>query len=176
MNMIRVWGGGQYESETFYETCDELGLMVWQDLMFACALYPSTDEFIDDVEPEIRHQVQRLKDHVCIAIWCGDNEVIGALNWYDEAKKNRDRYVVNYDRLNRKLAEFVTDEDPSRKFWASSPCNGNLDYGDAWHDDSVVTCTSGMCGTLVRHSMPITALNHASVLNLASSLGHLCLR
>ncbi|AYV24530.1 beta-mannosidase [Vibrio mediterranei] len=136
MNMIRVWGGGQYEADIFYQTCDELGLLVWQDLMFACSLYPSTQTFIDDVEPEVRYQVQRLKDHACIALWCGDNEVIGALNWYEESRNSRDRYVVNYDRLNRKLADFVTQEDPSRKFWSSSPCNGELDYGDSWHDDA----------------------------------------
>jgi beta-mannosidase len=136
MNMIRVWGGGQYEADIFYQTCDELGLLVWQDLMFACSLYPSTQTFIDDVEPEVRYQVQRLKDYACIALWCGDNEVIGALNWYEESRNSRDRYVVNYDRLNRKLADFVAQEDPSRKFWSSSPCNGELDYGDSWHDDA----------------------------------------
>lgn len=136
MNMIRVWGGGQYESDTFYALCDELGLMVWQDMMFACSLYPSTPEFIADVEPEIRDQIQRLRDHASIVIWCGDNEVIGALNWYDESKANRDKYTVNYDRLNRKLDEIIAQEDPSRRFWPSSPCNGDLDYGDAWHDDN----------------------------------------
>lgn len=136
MNMIRVWGGGQYESDIFYQLCDELGLMVWQDMMFACALYPSTPEFIADVEPEIRDQVRRLKHHPSIVLWCGDNEVIGAIGWYDESKHNRSKYTVNYDRLNRKLSEIIQEEDPSRRFWASSPCNGELDYGDAWHDDN----------------------------------------
>lgn len=136
MNMLRVWGGGQYESDVFYELCDELGLLVWQDMMFACALYPSTPEFIDDVELELVYQIRRLKEHTCIALWCGDNEVIGALTWYDESKANRDRYVVNYDRLSRVLSSVVEKEDPSRVFWPSSPCNGDLDYGDAWHDDN----------------------------------------
>ncbi|MFA0476567.1 glycoside hydrolase family 2 protein [Vibrio breoganii] len=136
MNMIRVWGGGQYESDYFYDLCDELGLLVWQDMMFACSLYPSTPEFIADVEPELRDQIQRLRDHTCIALWCGDNEVIGALNWYDESRNNRDKYAVNYDRLNRKLYEIIAKEDPSRCFWPSSPCNGGLDFGDAWHEDN----------------------------------------
>ncbi|GAM68136.1 beta-mannosidase [Vibrio sp. JCM 19236] len=136
MNMLRVWGGGQYESDVFYELCDEFGLLVWQDMMFACALYPSTPEFIDDVEQELVYQIRRLKEHTCIALWCGDNEVIGALTWYDESKANRDRYVVNYDRLSRVLSSVVEKEDPSRVFWPSSPCNGDLDYGDAWHDDN----------------------------------------
>ncbi|KKD62102.1 beta-mannosidase [Grimontia sp. AD028] len=136
MNMIRVWGGGMYERDCFYELCDELGLMVWQDLMFACALYPSTPEFLKDVEQEVAYQVRRLSDHSSIALWCGDNEVIGAIGWYPESRTNREKYVVNYDRLNRVLQEVVEREDPYRRFWASSPCNGELDFGDAWHDDN----------------------------------------
>ncbi len=136
MNMIRVWGGGMYEQDTFYNLCDELGLLVWQDLMFSCALYPSTPAFLEDVREEVRYQVNRLADHPALALWCGDNEVIGAIGWYPESKTNREKYVVNYDRLNRTLAEVVEQEDTSRRFWASSPCNGELDFGDAWHDDN----------------------------------------
>lgn len=135
MNMIRVWGGGMYEKDIFYQLCDELGLLVWQDLMFACALYPSTDDFIADVSIEVTQQVRRLRDYACLALWCGDNEVIGAIGWYPESRANREKYVVNYDRLNRELQRIVEKEDPSRRFWASSPCNGELDFGDAWHDD-----------------------------------------
>ncbi|EAR08444.1 beta-mannosidase [Reinekea blandensis] len=136
MNMLRVWGGGMYERDTFYDLCDELGLLVWQDLMFACSLYPSTPEFLEDVTEELNDQVRRLQHHPSIALWCGDNEVIGALTWYPESINNRDRYVVNYDRLNRTLEQAMTTLDPSRRFWPSSPCNGSLDYGDAWHDDA----------------------------------------
>ncbi|MCH8552526.1 MAG: hypothetical protein LAT62_11350 [Natronospirillum sp.] len=136
MNMIRVWGGGLYEHDCFYELCERLGLLVWQDLMFACALYPSTPEFLEDVGPEIDWQVSRLQAWGCIALWCGDNEVIGAINWFDESRRQREKYLVNYDRLNRALEQGVTCADPSRLFWPSSPCNGSLDYGDAWHDDS----------------------------------------
>jgi beta-mannosidase len=136
MNMIRVWGGGMYEHDIFYELCDELGLLVWQDLMFACALYPSNPEFLQDVTAEVRDQVRRLSDHPSLALWCGDNEVIGAIGWYPESKANREKYVVNYDRLNRTLAAVIEQEDPTRRFWASSPCNGELDFGDAWHDDN----------------------------------------
>jgi len=136
MNMIRVWGGGFYEFDAFYQTCDELGLLVWQDMMFSCSQYPSTRAFLDEVDREIRYQVRRLASHACIALWCGDNEVIGSLNWYELSKKNRDRYLVNYDRLNRAIEIAVTESDPDRAFWPSSPCSGSLDYGDAWHDDS----------------------------------------
>lgn len=136
MNMIRVWGGGQYESETFYNLCDELGLLVWQDMMFACSLYPSDDDFLKDVEQELRFQIPRLKEHPSIALWCGDNEVIGAIGWYDESKHNKVKYTVNYDRLNRMIEQVIGQQDESRRFWPSSPCNGELDFGDAWHDDS----------------------------------------
>ena len=136
MNMIRVWGGGFYEFDAFYETCDELGLLVWQDMMFACSQYPSTPDFLAAVDAEVRYQVKRLASHASIALWCGDNEVIGSLNWYDLSKKNRDRYLVNYDRLNRAIEVAVAASDPDRRFWPSSPCSGALDYGDAWHDDS----------------------------------------
>ncbi|MCX9563959.1 glycoside hydrolase family 2 protein, partial [Vibrio cholerae] len=136
MNMIRVWGGGQYESETFYNLCDELGLLVWQDMMFACSLYPSHADFQREVEQELRWQIPRLREHPSVALWCGDNEVLGAIGWYDESKNNRVKYTVNYDRLNRKIAEIIESLDDQRTFWPSSPCNGELDFGDAWHDDN----------------------------------------
>ena len=135
MNMIRVWGGGFYEFDDFYDACDELGLMVWQDMMFSCSQYPSTREFLAEVDAEVRYQVKRLASHPSIALWCGDNEVIGSLNWYELSRKNRDRYLVNYDRFNRAIELAVADSDPDRAFWPSSPCSGTLDYGDAWHDD-----------------------------------------
>ena len=136
MNMIRVWGGGFYEFDDFYDLCDELGLLVWQDMMFSCSQYPSTPEFLKVVDAEVRYQVKRLGSHASIALWCGDNEVIGSLTWYDLSKKNRDRYLVNYDRLNRAIEIAITESDPDRAFWPSSPCSGKLDYGDAWHKDN----------------------------------------
>lgn len=136
MNMVRVWGGGFYEQDAFYDCCERLGLLVWHDLMFACALYPSTRDFIDDIRPEVDYQVRRLQSYGCIALWCGDNEVIGAIDWFEVSRNNRDQYLVNYDRLNRVLDEVVAQADPQRTFWPSSPCNGELDFGDAWHDDN----------------------------------------
>ena len=136
MNMIRVWGGGQYEKDFFYEICDELGLMVWQDLMFSCSLYPSTKEFIENVEKEVDYQAKRLRDFACLALWCGDNEVIGALTWYPASKQNRDAYLVNYDRLNISCEKAIAIADPTRTFWPSSPCAGPKDFSDNWHNDS----------------------------------------
>ena len=116
MNMIRVWGGGRYERDLFYETCDELGLMVWQDFMFACNLYPATPRFLDSVAAEVREQVRRLAPHV--ALWCGDNELIGALGWYDESRRDRDRYLVTYDRLNRTIETALRSADRTRQLVA----------------------------------------------------------
>lgn len=138
MNMIRVWGGGQYEKDIFYETCDRLGLMVWQDCMFSCALYPATEEFLGEVRQEITSQVERLQHHPSIALWCGNNEDVGALMWFDVSLKNRDRYLVDYDRLNEgALGSVIRELDPHRPWWPSSPSGGPGDYSDCWHDDAV---------------------------------------
>ncbi|MGB1147017.1 MAG: glycoside hydrolase family 2 protein, partial [Alphaproteobacteria bacterium] len=135
MNMLRVWGGGLYEPDWFYDQCAELGLLIWQDAMFSCHLYPSDQAFLDNVAAELAHNVRRLQSAPAVAIWCGDNEVIGALTWYPESTANRDRYLVAYDRLNRTVEMAIARYDSSRVFWPSSPCNGSLDFGDAWHDD-----------------------------------------
>jgi len=137
MNMIRLWGGGQYEREIFYEICDELGLMVWHDMMFSCSLYPSDPDFLDEVEAEIRHQIKRLSTHPSIVLWCGNNEDLGALTWFPESRENRDRYVVDYDRLNEGVIGRVVQElDSGRPWWPSSPSAGPGDYSDCWHDDT----------------------------------------
>ena len=135
MNMIRVWGGGRYEPDWFYDLCDELGLLVWHDFMFACHLYPATETFLSEVDGEVREQVARLNHHACIALWCGDNELVGALNWYEESRKDRDRYLVAYDRLNRTIENALKQTAPSAVWWPSSPSAGQLNFGDAWHDD-----------------------------------------
>ena len=135
MNMIRVWGGGFYEAEWFYDLCDRLGLLVWQDFMFACNLYPCTEDFLDNVEREVTYQVKRLSSHPSIALWCGDNELVGALNWFEESRNNRDRYLVAYDRLNRTIETALKKAAPLALWWPSSPASGYLDYGDAWHAD-----------------------------------------
>lgn len=137
MNMIRIWGGGQYERDVFYEICDELGIMIWHDMMFSCSLYPTDEAFLDEVDAEIRYQILRLKDHPSIVLWCGNNEDLGALTWFPESVENRDRYVVDYDRLNEGvIGNAVRELDPDRTWWPSSPSAGEGDYSDCWHDDT----------------------------------------
>ncbi|MGR6469125.1 glycosyl hydrolase 2 galactose-binding domain-containing protein [Rhizobium sp. PAMB 3182] len=135
MNMIRIWGGGFYEHDWFYDMCDRLGLMVWQDFMFACNLYPSTDDFLENVSAEVDYQVRRLISHPSIVLWCGDNELVGALTWFKESLENRDRYLVSYDRLNRTIEQALKAASKDAIWWPSSPASGYLDFGDAWHAD-----------------------------------------
>jgi beta-mannosidase len=135
MNMLRVWGGGRYEQNFFYDICDELGILVWQDFMFSCSLYPSTPEFLAEVKREVEYQVWRLGHHACITLWCGDNELLGALTWFKESRDNRDRYLVNYDRLNHLIGTTLNACDDTAIWWPSSPSPGLMSFGDAWHDD-----------------------------------------
>ncbi|MBL1435720.1 MAG: glycoside hydrolase family 2 protein [Rhodobacteraceae bacterium] len=136
MNMIRVWGGGRYEADWFYDMCSEMGLLVWQDFMFSCNLYPSDPAFLADIAQEVSEQVARLSHHACLALWCGDNELIGALGWYEPSINNRDRYLVAYDRLNRTIETALKTTDENALWWPSSPSSGVMNFGDAWHDDS----------------------------------------
>ncbi|XP_039281656.1 beta-mannosidase [Nilaparvata lugens] len=126
MNMLRVWGGGLYESELFYKLCDEMGIMIWQDMMFACAMYPTNDEFINSVSTEIVQQVRRLQSHPSIVVWAGNNENEAALtgNWY-HTLKGRKRYSLDYVELYvRTIKRLVEENDGTRSYVVSSPSNG----------------------------------------------------
>ena len=137
-NCIRVWGGGIFEKDIFYELCDRLGLIVWQDCMFACSLYPATEDFMNEIRNELNYQIPRLSHHACIGIWCGNNENFGALNWFDESRQNKIRYLLDYDRLyNGVVGREIKKLDSKRIFWPSSPCSGPDDYGDNWHSDNL---------------------------------------
>lgn len=122
MNCLRVWGGGLYEFDDFYDLCDELGLLIWQDCMFACSLYRTDEPFLDLVSREIEYQVKRLRDHGSIALWCGDNEC-GDLVPHALASGELNR-VLWYDRFNQTVAKAVRKADPTRLFWPTSPCDG----------------------------------------------------
>ena len=136
MNMIRLWGGGMYESEEFYDTCDRLGLLVWHDIMLACSTYPAEEWFYQSLKQELEYQIPRLKSHPSIALWCGDNEDLGAISWYEESRNNPTKYIVSYDRINNGVeAKTIKRLDPTRTFWPSSPCGGPGNYEDNWHKD-----------------------------------------
>ena len=136
MNMIRLWGGGQYEKDCFYDICDELGLLVWHDMMHACAVYPGDDRFLGELGKELAHQLRRLRDHASIAIWCGDNECLGAVRWFRETQQDEAFYREEWIRRSRFQEASVRRYDPTRTYWPSSPCCGPGDFGDAMKDDS----------------------------------------
>ncbi|XP_025729305.1 beta-mannosidase isoform X3 [Callorhinus ursinus] len=117
MNTLRVWGGGIYEQDEFYRLCDELGIMVWQDFMFACALYPTDRDFMNSVRAEVAHQIRRLKYHPSIIAWSGNNENEAALmmNWYNipasELHTYIKDYVILYVKNIRKIVLAVSSEE-----------------------------------------------------------------
>ncbi|MFA0745259.1 MAG: hypothetical protein LASZOEIN_002069 [Candidatus Fervidibacter sp.] len=121
MNMLRVWGGGIYEDETFYDACDELGIMVWQDFMFACAEYPEEEWFHEQVRFEAETIVKQLRHHPCIVLWCGNNEN----DWFNYMKVWGQRDKFYGETLYAKILPEVCQRlDPSRPYWQSSPFGG----------------------------------------------------
>ena len=136
MNMLRVWGGGQYEHEVFYNLCDELGILLWHDMMCSCAVYPGEGVLMDEIAAELKHQLRRLRDHASIALWCGDNECLGAIKWFDETKDDQDYYRTQWIKRSKLQGEMVAEFDPTRTYWPSSPCCGPGDFGDGWKTDS----------------------------------------
>ena len=145
MNMIRVWGGGVYEDDIFYELCDKYGLLVWQDFMFACAMYPGNDSFLRSVEEEAIYNVKRIRNHPSLALWCGNNEVLSAWeNWgwkkgivENQSQEIADTIFKAYDQIFHKILPKVIQEyDPATDYWSSSPSSStgvteSLTSGDA---------------------------------------------
>lgn len=148
MTMIRVWGGGIYEHDCFYELCDELGLLVWQDFMFACGLYPAHDNFIESVRAEAEAQIRRLRHHPSLVLWCGNNEdyqLAGGLGIYDpttvpDADSAFPARVI-YEQL---LPDLCAELDATTPYWPGSPYGGadvndptigDRHTWDVWHGE-----------------------------------------
>jgi len=144
MNMLRIWGGGIYETEAFYSICDELGLMVWQDFLFACAAYPEEEPYAALVAAEAKHHVARLSSHPSLVIWNGCNENIwGYFDWNWKEKIGARTWGLGF--YTQMLPSIVKQLDPTRPYWPGSPYSGSMDrhplddrYGnthvwDAWN-------------------------------------------
>jgi beta-mannosidase len=131
-NMLRVWGGGVYEEDIFYDLCDEAGILIWQDFMFACAMFPGDEAFLENVKQEAIDNVKRLRNHPSIALWCGNNEILAAWKGWGWEKKEMDLNPENAakiwkayeDIFHKVLPEAVTANDPQRSYWSSSPSSG----------------------------------------------------
>lgn len=145
MNMLRVWGGGVYADDAFYDACDANGILVWQDFMFACAMYPGDNDFLDNVKNEINDNIIRLQNHPSIVIWCGNNESDeGWQNWGWQKQFNYSKEVEteiwnNYKKLFHNLIPNSLTEtlgEDNYFYWSSSPSIGwgrkeSLTQGDA---------------------------------------------
>lgn len=132
MNMLRVWGGGIYESDDFYELCDEMGILVWQDFMFACSMYPGDQAFLDNVRAEAIDNVKRLRNHPSIVIWVGNNEVDTAWRNWGWRKNLPASLWDDYKKVfHGVLPEVCAALDPTRPYWPSSPYGGLGDDPDS---------------------------------------------
>lgn len=147
MNFVRVWGGGIYENDVFYDLCDELGLCVWQDFMFACGVYPADASFLENVRREAVANVRRLRHHASLALWCGNNEMEQGWMEWGWMGQYPARIRKGYERMfHEVIPAVVKAEDPSRPYWPSSassgrpfkigpndPRMGDAHLWDVWH-------------------------------------------
>ena len=150
MNMIRVWGGGVYEKDLFYDLCDSLGLMVWQDFMFAGTVYPPTYQFRNQVADEVRYNIKRLRNHPSLAIWCGNNEIeVAWHNWgwqkqYNYSQKDSVELWNNYKLIfHEMIPQFIQQLDSQRPYTPTSPLSNwgtaenfkhsSMHYWGVWH-------------------------------------------
>ncbi|NOX67503.1 MAG: glycoside hydrolase family 2 protein [Chlorobi bacterium] len=124
INLVRIWGGGIYEDDFFYELCDELGLLVWQDFMFACGAYPEHDDFISNVKEELIWNIERLQAHPSLAIWCGNNE--NEWIWFNE-QTTPFQEMSGYNIYHQVIPDILKELDPRRPYWQTTPFGFNDD-------------------------------------------------
>ena len=149
-NVIRVWGGGHYPFDGFWDICDELGLVVWQDFMFACALYDLTEEFEENVRRELIDNIRRIRSHPSLGLWCGNNEMEMFTDteiWGCTPRQKAD-YIKLYEYI---IPKILKEEDPYTFYWPASPSSGgsfdnpndenrgDVHYWDVWHGNKPIT-------------------------------------
>lgn len=151
-NCVRVWGGGYYPSDEFYDICDKKGFIVWQDLMYACNVYDVTEEFAENCRQEAIDNVKRLRHHASLGLWCGNNEIESAWhqwgNYQAESPQLRADYIKLFEYI---LPKAVKETDPDTFYWHSSPSsggcfqdpdnenNGDTHYWAVWHGQKPFT-------------------------------------
>ena len=147
-NMLRVWGGGFYEEERFYDLCDRYGILVWQDFIFSCSIYPLDEaDFLENVRIEVIENIRRLRHRASLALWCGNNEMEwGWVDWGWRMIPDLENLRATYDRFfHQILPGWCAAEDPEHAYWPSSPSSntpfenpngqvqGDAHYWDVWH-------------------------------------------
>jgi beta-mannosidase len=146
-NMLRVWGGGVYEDERFYDLCDRYGILVWQEFVFSCSIYPLDEpDFVENVRVEVVENIRRLRHRASLALWCGNNEMEwGWVDWTWDRPEHQDLKAAYDHFFHHTLAEWCAAEDPDRTYWPSSPSSGmpfedpngqrqgDAHYWDVWH-------------------------------------------
>lgn len=138
MNMLRVWGGGIYEDDRFYEAADEMGILIWQDFLFACTTYPSDPVFLERVKAEAEYNIKRLRNHASLAMWCGNNEIYEGMRYWGWSKKYKDPAIMEtmksgYDKLfHQLLPAMVKAYDEGRFYMHSSPYEANWGRPQSW--------------------------------------------
>jgi beta-mannosidase len=146
-NMIRVWGGGFYESEDFYDICDQYGILVWQDFIFACSIYPLDDpEFVENIHQEVIDNVRRIRHRTSLALWCGNNEMDWGWEMWGWKREDMRKYLEAYKTFFYKtLPGWVDELDSDTPYWFSSPTSGtpfenansnesgDAHYWEVWH-------------------------------------------
>ena len=159
MNMLRVWGGGLYEEERFYDLCDRYGILVWQDFIFACGIYPDDAAFFENVEEEAVQNVRRIRHRASLALWCGNNEMEqgwAEWGWNRPEDAQNQRLKAAYDRMfHHLLPDVIASEDPDTMYWPSSASSGipfaqpssqargDCHYWDVWHGRKPFTAYRG---------------------------------
>ncbi len=149
-NSIRVWGGGYYPDDFFFDICDELGLLVWQDFMFACAVYELTPEFEQNIRIEVTENIKRIRHHACLALWCGNNEMelfVNENTWVSRPSQKAD-YIKMYEYI---IPNILREYDPNTFYWPASPSSGgsfdepnddnrgDVHYWSVWHGNEPFT-------------------------------------
>ncbi|MDO5519663.1 MAG: glycoside hydrolase family 2 protein [bacterium] len=149
-NCIRVWGGGYYPDDYFFDICDELGLLVWQDFMFACSSYELDDAFEENISEEIKQNIRRIRHHASLALYCGNNEMETQM-YYKVWKPSNKQYYDYIKIFEYIIPKLVKEVDPNTFYWPSSPSSGgNYDepwdenrgdthYWDVWHGEKPIT-------------------------------------
>ncbi|MCJ7825449.1 MAG: glycoside hydrolase family 2 protein, partial [Anaerolineales bacterium] len=146
-NMLRVWGGGFYEEERFYDLCDRYGILVWQDFIFSCSVYPFNDaDFVENIRVEVVENIRRLRHRASLALWCGNNEMEwGWVDWGWKEPEYQDLKAAYDGFFHHTLPAWCAAEDPDRVYWPSSPSSGtpfenpnsqqqgDAHYWDVWH-------------------------------------------